>query len=102
MSRLGSSPLRTCQARDVSRSRSSSGRESMQSSSEPEASPSSSAMRRRRFRLPQRAAASRWGGPATALGALLALAAALRAVGIEYGLPFGNLLNPDEQSIVPR
>jgi 4-amino-4-deoxy-L-arabinose transferase-like glycosyltransferase len=26
----------------------------------------------------------------------------LRAVGIEYGLPFGNLLNPDEQSIVPR
>jgi 4-amino-4-deoxy-L-arabinose transferase-like glycosyltransferase len=26
----------------------------------------------------------------------------LRFVGIEYGLPFGNLLNPDEQSIVPR
>jgi hypothetical protein len=26
----------------------------------------------------------------------------LRSVGIEYGLPFGNLLNPDEQSIVPR
>jgi 4-amino-4-deoxy-L-arabinose transferase-like glycosyltransferase len=23
-------------------------------------------------------------------------------VGVEYGLPFGNLLNPDEQSIVPR
>jgi len=23
-------------------------------------------------------------------------------VGIQYGLPFGNLLNPDEQSIVPR
>ncbi len=23
-------------------------------------------------------------------------------MGIEYGLPFGNLLNPDEQSIVPR
>jgi len=59
-------------------------------------------MRRRRFRLPHRAAASRWGGPAFALGALLALATALRAVGIEYGLPFGNLLNPDEQSIVPR
>jgi 4-amino-4-deoxy-L-arabinose transferase-like glycosyltransferase len=35
------------------------------------------------------------------LAALLALAAALRLVGIEYGLPFG-LLNPDEQSIVPR
>ena len=26
----------------------------------------------------------------------------MRFVGIEYGLPFGNLLNPDEQSIVPR
>jgi glycosyl transferase family 87 len=26
----------------------------------------------------------------------------LRLVGIEYGLPFGTLLNPDEQSIVPR
>jgi 4-amino-4-deoxy-L-arabinose transferase-like glycosyltransferase len=36
-----------------------------------------------------------------ALAGLLALAAALRLVGIEYGLPFG-LLNPDEQSIVPR
>jgi 4-amino-4-deoxy-L-arabinose transferase-like glycosyltransferase len=33
---------------------------------------------------------------------ILAGAAVLRAVGIEYGLPFGNLLNPDEQSIVPR
>ena len=37
-----------------------------------------------------------------ALAAILALAAAVRAVGIQYGLPFGNLLNPDEQSIVPR
>ena len=36
------------------------------------------------------------------LGAILALAAALRLVGIEYGLPFGGLLNPDEQNIVPR
>ncbi len=45
---------------------------------------------------------SRWGGPLTALLALLALAAVLRVVGIRYGLPFGNLLNPDEQSIVPR
>ena len=26
----------------------------------------------------------------------------LRAVGIQYGLPFGSILNPDEQSIVPR
>ena len=38
----------------------------------------------------------------TALGAILALATALRFVGIEYGLPFGGLLNPDEQNIVPR
>jgi len=36
------------------------------------------------------------------LAAILVLAAALRLVGIQYGLPFGNLLNPDEQSIVPR
>ena len=36
------------------------------------------------------------------LAAILALAAALRLIGIEYGLPFGGLLNPDEQSIVPR
>ena len=39
---------------------------------------------------------------ASVLGAILALAAALRLVGIEYGLPFGDLLNPDEQNIVPR
>ena len=37
-----------------------------------------------------------------ALAAVLAAAGALRAVGIQYGLPFGTLLNPDEQSIVPR
>jgi 4-amino-4-deoxy-L-arabinose transferase-like glycosyltransferase len=36
------------------------------------------------------------------LAAILAIAAALRLVGIEYGLPFGGLLNPDEQNIVPR
>ena len=36
------------------------------------------------------------------LVAALAVGAALRSVGIQYGLPFGNLLNPDEQSIVPR
>jgi 4-amino-4-deoxy-L-arabinose transferase-like glycosyltransferase len=36
------------------------------------------------------------------LVAILALAAALRLIGIEYGLPFGGLLNPDEQNIVPR
>ncbi len=33
---------------------------------------------------------------------MLGIAAALRLVGIDYGLPFGNLLNPDEQSLVPR
>jgi 4-amino-4-deoxy-L-arabinose transferase-like glycosyltransferase len=33
---------------------------------------------------------------------VLAVAATLRVVGIEYGLPYGNLLDPDEQSIVPR
>jgi hypothetical protein len=43
-----------------------------------------------------------WGGVWTAFAALLCGAAALRFVGIQYGLPFGNLLNPDEQSIVPR
>jgi 4-amino-4-deoxy-L-arabinose transferase-like glycosyltransferase len=44
---------------------------------------------------------STWGPPGLALVALLALAAVLRSVGLEYGLPFA-LLNPDEQSIVPR
>ena len=43
-----------------------------------------------------------WRGPGVALAAILALAAGLRVPGLEYGLPFGNLLNPDEQSIVPR
>jgi hypothetical protein len=75
----------------------------MRSSSEREASPSSSATLRRRSSVAvHRWAETRWGGPATALAALLGLAAAVRAVGIQYGLPFGNLLNPDEQSIVPR
>jgi len=36
-----------------------------------------------------------------ALGAILALAAALRLVGIRYGLPY-PFLNPDEASIVPH
>src|SRR5437764_11244027 len=75
----------------------------MRSSSERETSPDSSATPRRRFRLSfDRWAGTRWGGAGTALAAILAGAAALRAVGIQYGLPFGNLLNPDEQSIVPR
>ena len=34
--------------------------------------------------------------------AILAGAAALRAVGIQYGLPYDNLLNPDEHNIVVR
>lgn len=38
----------------------------------------------------------------SALVALLAGAAALRLVGIRYGLPFGGLLNPDELNVVPR
>jgi hypothetical protein len=53
-------------------------------------------------RAAERWAETRWGGAGMALAAILAGAAALRFVGIEYGLPFGNLLNPDEQSIVPR
>jgi len=52
-------------------------------------------VRRPRFRE------TRWGGPGTALAAILAGAAALRLVGIKYGLPFG-LLDPDEPQIVPR
>jgi 4-amino-4-deoxy-L-arabinose transferase-like glycosyltransferase len=44
---------------------------------------------------------SPWGGPWTALAAILPLAALLRLVGVRYGLPF-PLLNPDEQNIVPR
>jgi 4-amino-4-deoxy-L-arabinose transferase-like glycosyltransferase len=42
-----------------------------------------------------------WGGPRVALAAILVGAAALRLVGVGYGLPF-PLLSPDEQSIVPR
>jgi hypothetical protein len=45
---------------------------------------------------------TRWGGRGTALAAVLAGAGTIRLVGIQYGLPFGNLLNPDEESIVPR
>ena len=45
---------------------------------------------------------SNWGGPRAALAAILAGAAALRLVGIQYGLPYGSLLNPDEQNVVPR
>jgi len=44
---------------------------------------------------------SRWGGPRAALVGILGLAAALRLVGIEYGLPF-PVLDPDERNIVPR
>jgi 4-amino-4-deoxy-L-arabinose transferase-like glycosyltransferase len=44
---------------------------------------------------------SRWGSPWLALAALLTGAAAIRVVGVQYGLPF-PLLNPDEENIVPR
>jgi hypothetical protein len=47
-------------------------------------------------------ATNNWGGPPVALGAILAVAAALRLVGIQYGLPYGSLLDPDEQNVVPR
>jgi hypothetical protein len=75
----------------------------MRSSSERETSPGSSATPPRPFRQRlERWAGTRWGGAGTALAAILAGAAVLRAVGIQYGLPFGSILNPDEQSIVPR
>ena len=45
---------------------------------------------------------STWGGPRVALGAIVVGAAALRVVGIRYGLPYASLLNPDEQNVVPR
>jgi 4-amino-4-deoxy-L-arabinose transferase-like glycosyltransferase len=51
---------------------------------------------------PRRSNPSDWGGPRAALAAILAGAAALRLVGIQYGLPYGALLNPDEQNVVPR
>jgi hypothetical protein len=44
----------------------------------------------------------RWGGPKVALGAIIALAGVLRVVGLEYGLPHGNLLNADEPNAVVR
>jgi 4-amino-4-deoxy-L-arabinose transferase-like glycosyltransferase len=77
----------------------------MRSSSERETSPSSSVTPRRRSKpgdAADRWAGTRWGGRGTALAAILAGAATIRLVGIQYGLPFGNLLNPDEQSIVPH
>src|SRR6478672_1261362 len=77
----------------------------MRSSSKRETSPSSSVTNRHRSNTGtavDRWADTRWGGRGTALAAILAGAAAIRLVGIQYGLPFGNLLNPDEESIVPR
>jgi hypothetical protein len=74
----------------------------MRSSSEHATSPTSSATSRPRSKPLQRWSETTWGGVWTAFGAILAGSAALRFVGIQYGLPFGNLLNPDEQSIVPR
>ena len=42
-----------------------------------------------------------WGGPKLAFAVILAVAAALRVVGVSYAHPFA-LFSPDEQSIVPR
>jgi hypothetical protein len=42
-----------------------------------------------------------WAGPKLAFAAILAGAAALRLVGVNYAHPFA-LFSPDEQSIVPR
>jgi hypothetical protein len=63
--------------------------------------PSSSAERRPRSESRGLRPESLWGGPRVALAAILAVAAALRIVGIAYGHPF-PLFSPDEQSIVPR
>jgi 4-amino-4-deoxy-L-arabinose transferase-like glycosyltransferase len=49
----------------------------------------------------RRRAEALWGGPKVALAGILAAAAALRVVGVDYGHPFA-LFSPDEQSIVPR
>jgi 4-amino-4-deoxy-L-arabinose transferase-like glycosyltransferase len=77
----------------------------MRSSSERETSPNSSVAPHRTSnpgKAIDRWAGTRWGGRGTALAAILAGAATIRIAGIQYGLPFGNLLNPDEESIVPR
>ena len=42
------------------------------------------------------------GGPPVAFAAILVGAAVLRLVGIRYGLPYGSILDPDEQNVVPR
>jgi 4-amino-4-deoxy-L-arabinose transferase-like glycosyltransferase len=49
----------------------------------------------------QRRVETLWGGPKVAFAAILAVAAALRLVGVDYGTPFA-LFSPDEESIVPR
>jgi hypothetical protein len=48
------------------------------------------------------AADSRWGGPKTALVAVLALAATLRLIGIRHGLPYAGLVDRGEQGVVDR
>ena len=52
--------------------------------------------------MPRGSRESLWGGPKTALAAIMGGAAALRLVGIQYGLPYGSLFDPDEQNVVPR
>jgi hypothetical protein len=67
------------------------------------AAPASVESRRSKLRpsLGRIRGARRIGLAAAVLAGILALAATLRFVGIDYALPFG-LLNPDEQVIVPR
>lgn len=65
----------------------------------PATSPTSSARRPLRSDAPLNE--TRWGSAWLALAALLAGAAAIRLVGLRYGLPF-PILNPDEENIVPR
>jgi Glycosyltransferase family 87 len=69
----------------------------------PEAAPAPVETRKPRFRPPLQGirGRKRIGLAAATLAGILAVAAALRFIGIEHALPFG-LLNPDEQVIVPR
>jgi 4-amino-4-deoxy-L-arabinose transferase-like glycosyltransferase len=45
---------------------------------------------------------SNWGGPRSALAAIVFGAAVLRLVGIRYGLPYSSILDPDERNVVRR
>ena len=95
--RPGSSRSPSCTRPAASRWSRSSARASTPSSSARATWPSSSVARRRRSEPTRAQTGAEW----LALAAILVLAAALRLVGIQYGLPF-PLLDPDEQTIVPR